>query len=147
MHYLHAVVTKSFKLYPSVPFDVKMVVKDDVLLDGIWIPKMSYVGYLPYVMGKVEQLWGVDCHEFKPKRWLKDGVFVLENPYIVFMFQPWTHVCLRKDFATLQMKLVTTRLLTHFTFYVENLNTMYAINMTVQMKNGLPMKIHPRVQK
>jgi hypothetical protein len=48
----------------------------------------------------------------------------------------------------LKMKLATTRLLTHFTFsIVENFKPMYVINMTMQMKNGLPMKIHPRVQK
>jgi cytochrome P450 len=55
---------------------------------------------------------------------------------------------LGKVFAMLQMKLVATRLLTHFPFYVvENFKPMYAINMTMKMKNGLPMKIHYRVQK
>jgi cytochrome P450 len=82
------------------------------------------------------------------KRWLKDGVFVPKNQYNFFVFQPRTRVCLGKDFAMLQMKLVATRLLTHFPFYVvENFKPMYAINMTMQMKNGLPMKIHSRVQK
>jgi cytochrome P450 len=90
---------------------------------------------------------GVDFLEFKLERWLKDGVFFLENPYNFFVFQLGAHVCLGKDFAMLQMKLVATRLLTHFTFYVESFNPMYAINMTMQMNNGLLMKIHPRVQK
>jgi hypothetical protein len=81
MHYLHVVLTKSLRLYPLIPFNAKMAIKDDVLLDGTRIPKMSYVGYHPYAMQRLEQMWGVDCHEFKPKRWLKDGVFVLKNPY------------------------------------------------------------------
>jgi cytochrome P450 len=148
MHYLHVVVTKFLRLYPSVPFDAKMAIKDDVLLDGTQILKMSYVGHHPYAMRRMEQLWGVDCLEFKPKRWLKDGVFVLENPYNFFVFRPGPCVCLGKDFEMLQMKLVAARLLTHFTFFVvENFKPMYAINMTTQLKNGLPMKIHPRVQK
>jgi cytochrome P450 len=91
--------------------------------------------------------YGVDFLEFKPERWLKDGVFVPKNPYNFFVFQLGAHVCLGKDFAMLQMKLVATRLLTHFTFYVENFNPMYAINMTMQMKNELSMKIYPRLQK
>lgn len=96
----------------------------------------------------MEQLWGVDCLEFKPERWLKDKVFVPENPYNVFVFQIGPRVCLGKDFAMLQMKLVAARLLTHFTFsIVENFKPMYAIYMTMQMKNELPMKTHPRVQK
>ncbi len=86
MHYLHVVVTESLRLYPSVPFDAKMVVKDDVLLDGTQISKMPYVGYHPYAMRRMEQLWGVDCLEFKHERWLKDGVFVLENRYNFLCF-------------------------------------------------------------
>jgi cytochrome P450 len=67
MHYLHVVMTESLRFYPLVPFDVKMDVKDDVLLDGIQIPKMPYVGYDPYAIERMEQLWGVDCLEFKPE--------------------------------------------------------------------------------
>ncbi len=78
-------------------------------LNGTWIPKMSYVGYHPYAMQRMEQLWGVDYLEFKLERWLKDGVFVLDNPYNFCVFQPVPCVCLGKDLAMLQMKFVPTR--------------------------------------
>ncbi|KAH9567638.1 hypothetical protein CY35_03G035700 [Sphagnum magellanicum] len=148
MHYLHAAVTESLRLYPPVPFDMKMAVEDDVLPDGTQIPKSSIVVYHPYAMGRMEQLWGPDCLEFKPERWLKNGVFVPESPYKFAVFQAGPRVCLGKDFAMLQMKLVAAGLLTQFTFSVpENFKPTYALSLTMPIKNGLPVRVHPRAQK
>jgi cytochrome P450 len=148
MHYLHAAVTESLRLYPPVPFDMKTAVEDDVLPDGTQIPKMSFVAYHPYAMGRMEQLWGPDCLEFKPERWLKNGVFVPESPYKFAVFQAGPCVCLGKDFAMLQMKLVAAGLLTQFTFSVpENFKPTYALSLTMPIKNGLPVRVHPRSQK
>ncbi len=144
MHYLHAAVTESLRLYPPVPFDMKTAVEDDVLPDGTQIPKMSFVVYHPYAMGRMEQLWGPDCLEFKPERWLKNGVFVPESPYKFAVFQAGPRVCLGKDFAMLQMKLVAAGLLTQFTFSVpENFKPTYALSLTMPIKNGLPVRVHP----
>ncbi|CAM6028187.1 unnamed protein product [Sphagnum balticum] len=144
MHYLHAAVTESLRLYPPVPLDGKMALEDDVLPDGTHIPKMTGVVYHPYAMGRMEKLWGADCLEFKPERWLKDGVFVPESPYKFAVFQAGPRVCLGKDFAMLQMKLVAAGLLTQFTFSVpENFKPTYALSLTMPIENGLPVRVHP----
>jgi cytochrome P450 len=144
MHYLHAAVTESLRLYPPVPVDGKMALEDDVLPDGTHIPKRTGVAYHPYAMGRMENLWGADCLEFKPERWLKDGVFVPESPYKFAVFQAGPRVCLGKDFAMLQMKLVAAGLLTQFTFSVpENFKPTYALSLTMPIKNGLPVRVHP----
>ncbi|CAK9219789.1 unnamed protein product [Sphagnum troendelagicum] len=144
MHYLHAAVTESLRLYPPVPLDGKMALEDDVLPDGTHIPKRTGVAYHPYAMGRMEKLWGADCLEFKPERWLKDGVFVPESPYKFAVFQAGPRVCLGKDFAMLQMKLVAAGLLTQFTFSVpENFKPTYALSLTMPIKNGLPVRVHP----
>ncbi|CAK9872655.1 unnamed protein product, partial [Sphagnum jensenii] len=141
MHYLHAAVTESLRLYPPVPLDGKMALEDDVLPDGTHIPKWTGVAYHPYAMGRMEKLWGADCLEFKPERWLKDGVFVPESPYKFAVFQAGPRVCLGKDFAMLQMKLVAAGLLTQFTFSVpENFKPTYALSLTMPIKNGLPVR-------
>ncbi|CAM6049625.1 unnamed protein product, partial [Sphagnum compactum] len=141
MHYLHAAVTESLRLYPPVPLDGKMALEDDVLPDGTHIPKRTGVVYHPYAMGRMEKLWGADCLEFKPERWLKDGVFVPESLYKFAVFQAGPRVCLGKDFAMLQMKLVAAGLLTQFTFSVpENFKPTYALSLTMPIKNGLPVR-------
>jgi cytochrome P450 len=68
MHYLDAAMTESMRLYPPVPFDPKLAMEEDTWPDGTHIPKDSVVAYAPYAMGRMEQLWGSDCLQFKQER-------------------------------------------------------------------------------
>ncbi len=44
--------------------------------------------YSAYNMGRSESLWGEDCEEFKPERWLVDGKFK-----VVVGFLHFANVC------------------------------------------------------
>lgn len=37
--------------------------------------------YMAYAMGRMQYLWGDDADEFKPERWLSNGVFQPESPF------------------------------------------------------------------
>lgn len=87
MHYLHAALTESLRLYPPVPIDIKVAQAPDSWPDGTKIFSNVGVVYHPYAMGRMERIWGADCLEYKPERWLKDGVFISENPYKFAVFQ------------------------------------------------------------
>jgi hypothetical protein len=63
--------------------DTKEAAENDVLPDGSRVKKGSMTGYVPYSMGRMKALWGDDAVEFKPERWLKDGVF---QPQPLFKF-------------------------------------------------------------
>ena len=60
---------------------------NDVLPDGTKIKAGNFVSYSPYAMGRLESLWGGDAFEFKPERWLKDGVFQPTSPFKLTAFQ------------------------------------------------------------
>ncbi|KAH7283359.1 hypothetical protein KP509_34G003200 [Ceratopteris richardii] len=92
MQYLHAALSECLRLYPPVPRDGKTVLKDDVLPDGTFLEKGSQISYVPYSMGRLESLWGPDALEYKPERWLKDGVFQHESPFKFPVFQVREHV-------------------------------------------------------
>jgi cytochrome P450 len=145
MHYLHAALSESLRLHPPLPVDTKFAVKEDVLPDGTHIPKGSVVAYGPYAMGRMEELWGSDCLEFKPERWLQNGVFVPQCPYKYAVFQAGPRICLGKELALLQIKLVTAGLINCFDFYVpEDFKPTYELSLLLPMKYGLPTKISPR---
>jgi len=167
MHYLEAAMTESMRLYPPVPFDSKVAMEEDTWPDGTHIPKDSVVAYAPYAMGRMEQLWGSDCLEFKPERWLDDnGVFQPESPYKYAVFQAGQRVCLGKELAMLQMKLLVATLVSHFTISVSSIaaaseaadaqdaqdddddyfKPTYEISLTLPIKNGLPVRIHLATQ-
>ncbi|CAK9213190.1 unnamed protein product [Sphagnum troendelagicum] len=137
-------LSESPRLYPPLPVDTKFAVKEDVLPDGTHIPKASIVAYASYAMGRMEQLWGSDCLEFKPERWLQNGVFVPQCPYKYAVFQAGPRICLGKDLALLQIKLVTAGLINCFDFDVpEDFKPTYEISLLLPMKYGLPTKISP----
>jgi cytochrome P450 len=70
----------------------KGVLSDDILPDGTVVKKGGLVTYVPYAMGRMTDLWGPDAQEFRPERWLKDGVFVPASPYKFTAFQVRQHM-------------------------------------------------------
>lgn len=63
--------------------DGKFAVADDLLPDGTKVRRGNIVAFYAYAMGRMEYLWGPDALEFKPDRWLRDGVF---QPASLFKF-------------------------------------------------------------
>ncbi|KAE8771030.1 hypothetical protein D1007_57121 [Hordeum vulgare] len=81
MHHLHAALTETLRLYPSLPLDKKECFSDDVLPNGFSVSKGDIVFYAPYAMGRMERLWGEDVVVFLPERWLDErGEFLPESP-------------------------------------------------------------------
>ncbi|KAL8210845.1 hypothetical protein R6Q57_005282 [Mikania cordata] len=87
MHYLHASLSETLRLYPAVPLDGKSAEQDDVLPDGFKIKKGDGVGYMAYPMGRMTYIWGEDAEDFRPERWLNNGVFQPESPFKFTAFQ------------------------------------------------------------
>ena len=67
--------------------DPKGILADDVLPDGTVLKKGGLVTYVPYSAGRMTELWGEDANEFRPERWLKEGVFIPVSPFKFSAFQ------------------------------------------------------------
>ncbi|XP_061355060.1 cytochrome P450 94C1-like [Gastrolobium bilobum] len=146
MHYLNAAVHESMRLFPPVQFDSKYATEDDVLPDGTFVRKGNRVTYHPYAMGRMEQIWGPDCLEFKPERWLQNGAFVPENPFKYPVFQAGARVCLGKDLALVEMKSVVAALVQRFDIRVVGANQepRFSPGLTATFRGGLPVQVYER---
>ncbi|XP_043699890.1 cytochrome P450 94C1-like [Telopea speciosissima] len=146
MHYLQAAVYESMRLYPPVQFDSKYSRDDDVLPDGTVVRKGTRVTYHPYAMGRMEQVWGPDCLEFIPERWLKNGVFSPESPFKYPVFQAGLRVCLGKEMALMEVKSVALALVRRFQIKVEkpSLSPRFAPGLTATVSGGLPVLVRER---
>ncbi|TVU34750.1 hypothetical protein EJB05_16600, partial [Eragrostis curvula] len=102
MHYLHTAITESMRLYPPLAMDSQCCEQDDFLPDGTFVVPMMYSAY---AMARLADVWGEDCEEFKPERWLgDDGAFRPESPFKYTVFHAGPRMCLGKEMAYIQMK-------------------------------------------
>ncbi|XP_008222001.2 PREDICTED: cytochrome P450 86B1-like [Prunus mume] len=148
MVYLQAALSESLRLYPAVPIDIKEVVEDDVFPDGTVVKKGGGVLYSMFSMARIESIWGQDCLEFRPERWIKDGVFVSENQFKYPVFNGGPRLCVGKKFAYMQMKMVAAAILLRYEVkVVEGHNVVPKLTTTLYMQNGLLVTLKPRALK
>ncbi|GLJ53567.1 hypothetical protein SUGI_1142660 [Cryptomeria japonica] len=150
MKYLHACICESMRLYPPVPSDSKEALQDDVLPDGTVVCKGVRVIYHPYAMGRMQSIWGTDCLEFKPERWLKQDdngslLVVKENVFKYPVFQAGPRICLGKEMAFIQMKSIAASVLREFKFKVDpDFKPKFVATLTAKMETGLPVRVEKR---
>ncbi|KAL3518509.1 hypothetical protein ACH5RR_021098 [Cinchona calisaya] len=150
MHYLQAAMYESMRLYPPVQFDSKYCQEDDVLPDGTFVKKGTRMTYHPYAMGRMQSIWGPDCHEFKPERWLQDGRFKPESPFKCPVFQGGLRVCLGKDIALVEMKSIALSLIRQFDVQVivpTSHSPRFMPGLTASVRGGLQVQIQERRYK
>ncbi|XP_050239110.1 cytochrome P450 86A1-like [Quercus robur] len=146
--YLKAALAETLRLYPSVPEDFKYVVSDDVLPDGTFVPAGSTVTYSIYSVGRMKSIWGEDCMDFKPERWLAGDGDRFETPkdgYKFVAFNAGPRTCLGKDLAYLQMKSVASAVLLRYRLFpVPGHRVEQKMSLSLFMKNGLRVYLQPR---
>eukprot|EP00249_Psilotum_nudum_P011489 c23202_g1_i1 orf=778-2373(+) len=145
MHYLHAALSETLRLYPSVPLDTKQVLEADVLPDGRKVKPGERLTYCIYSMGRMESIWGEDCLEFKPERWMMDGRFLSQSAYKYTAFNAGPRLCLGKEIAYLQMKAAAAAILQCFKM---NLVPFHPVDKkfstTLFLNKGLLVTLSPR---
>ncbi|KAL9378076.1 hypothetical protein Peur_029411 [Populus x canadensis] len=147
MDYLQAALSEALRLYPSVPVDHKEVVEDDIFPDGTVLKKGTKVIYAIYAMGRMEAVWGSDCREFKPERWLRiiDGRFMSESAYKFTAFNGGPRLCLGKDFAYYQMRFAVASILYRYHVkVVKDHPVVPKLALTMYMKHGLKVNLVKR---
>ncbi|KAH7679019.1 Cytochrome P450 E-class group I protein [Dioscorea alata] len=147
MQYLHAALTESMRLYPSVAMNTFECREDDILPDGNFVGKGWFVSYNTYAMGRLKELWGEDCDVFRPEKWLEDGVFRPESPFRYPIFHACPRMCLGKEVAYIQMKVVAASVLKEFRVNVlleKGSVPEHELSLTLRMANGLPVQVKRR---
>ncbi|KAI4344862.1 hypothetical protein L6164_012049 [Bauhinia variegata] len=150
LSFLKACLYESMRLYPPVVWDSKHAVAGDVLPDGTVIGRGDRVTYFPYGMGRMEELWGKDCHEFKPDRWFDepwkdDGVLKNVSPYKFAVFQAGPRVCLGKEMAFIQMNYVVATILSRFKIRpVCTEQPVFVPVLTAHMAGGFKVRVQKK---
>ncbi|KAJ7979117.1 Cytochrome P450 family protein [Quillaja saponaria] len=152
LRFLKACLCESMRLYPPVAWDSKHADGNDVLPDGTVVEKGDRVTYFPYGMGRMEELWGKDWHEFKPDRWFNEpgenfATLKSISPYKFPVFQAGPRVCLGKEMAFIQMKYVVASILKRFEIKpVCMKQPVFVPLLTAHMAGGFKVMVHKKSQ-
>ncbi|KAF7005336.1 hypothetical protein CFC21_020461 [Triticum aestivum] len=144
--YLHAALCECLRLYPPLPFPNKVAIAGDVLPSGHKFKASEKILVPSYSMGRMEGVWGKDCMEFRPERWLTDdGKLRHEPSYKFFAFNAGPRTCLGKDVAFTQMKAVAAAVLWNFAVEAVPGHVVEPkLSVMLHMKNGLAVTVKRR---
>jgi cytochrome P450 len=97
-------------------------------------------------MGRLEQIWGDDCSEFKPERWISDKGQIKQVPSYKFIaFNAGPRSCIGKDITFVQMKMVVATVLWKFHIQaVEGQSIIPRVSMVLRMKHGFKVNVSKR---
>ncbi|KAF9907269.1 Protein kinase alk2 [Linnemannia zychae] len=144
MKYAEACLYEALRLYPSVPRNLKVAVKDDVWPDGTKVYKGEFVSWSSWAMGRSTDVWGPDATEYNPDRWMQGEKFSAHK-FPAFHAGPRT--CLGQQFATVEGITVMSVMLQKFTFELIDPHTEpeYVPGLTLPMADGLKLRVKRRV--
>ncbi|EEF28128.1 conserved hypothetical protein, partial [Ricinus communis] len=146
--YLHGALCETLRLYPPVMFEHKEPLQPDILPSGHHVDPRMKILVSTYLMGRMKSIWGEDCLEFKPERWISkaDGRLVQHPPHKFMAFNAGPRTCLGKDIALLVMKIVAAILLQNYNVEVvkEHPVAPNCASIILHIKHGLMARISRR---
>ncbi|CAM0907925.1 unnamed protein product [Alopecurus aequalis] len=145
--YLRAALYETLRLYPPGPFERKTVAADDTMPSGHEVRAGDTIIVSLHSMGRMEGVWGKDCLEYNPDRWLSDGGnklrYVPSHKFLAFNSGP--RMCIGKDIAVMEMATIVAAVVWNFDVEVlEGQTIQPKLSCVLQMKDGLKVNLKQR---
>ncbi|XP_020599482.1 LOW QUALITY PROTEIN: alkane hydroxylase MAH1-like [Phalaenopsis equestris] len=146
MVYLQAALCEALRLYPPVPFEEKGAVEAEMLPSGQRVEPGMQVLFSTYTMGRMPGVWGKDCLEFRPERWITEKGKMRHEPSYKFMpFNCGPRACLGKATAFAVLREVVVAVVREFRLeMVEGQVVEPKLSIILHMRNGFKVRVMRR---
>lgn len=115
---------------------------EDVVIQGVRIPKGTTVVMYPAVIHQNPTIWGDDCGEFNPDRWDRlEGQAADPHAFAAFMQGP--RMCIGKVMTVIEFKAIIIEMLSKFDFEAVSTGKLELVNPSplLRPKGGLKVKV------
>ncbi|OIS97781.1 PREDICTED: alkane hydroxylase MAH1-like [Nicotiana attenuata] len=145
--YLHGALCEALRLFPPVSIEHKVPLDYDILPSGHRVSPNTRIVLSFYTMGRIESIWGKDCLEFKPERWISELGKIKPEPSFKFpAFNAGPRTCLGREMGFIQMKMVAATIIQNYHVQLMEAQTISpSDSIVLQMKNGLKVRLVNRV--
>lgn len=131
------VIQEAMRLYPAAAFVTREALQD-IRIGKILVPKGVCIWTLIPTLHRDPDLWGPDANEFKPDRFINGVSKACKSPQGYIPFGLGTRLCLGKNFAMVQLKVLLSLIVSRFTC---SLSPSYrhspAFRMLVEPEHGV----------
>ncbi|KAH1255536.1 Cytochrome P450 714A1 [Glycine max] len=109
------VIKEVLRLYPPAAF-VSREAYEDIQIGNLNVPKGVCLWTLIPTLHRDPEIWGPDANEFKPERFSEGVSKACRFPHAYVPFGLGTRLCLGKNFAMVQLKVVLALIISKFSF-------------------------------
>lgn len=139
--YMKMVIQESMRLHPPFWFENRNALSD-VELGGVSIPKGSMIAFSRYALHRNKRYWD-SPEEFIPDRFDLDDQKINMSAYLPFSSGP--RICIGRHFAMMEMTVILCLILMNYKISIcPNYKHSVAINLTMEPKGGLPVRLESR---
>jgi len=111
--YLNGVINETLRLHPPVPSGLlRQTPPEGIMFGGTFIPGGVTVSVPTWSMGRLESCYE-RAEEFLPERW-GENPELMHNKLAFVPFSSGTYSCIGKQLALMELRIVTTRIVTQF---------------------------------
>ncbi|XP_050219771.1 cytochrome P450 714A1-like [Mercurialis annua] len=131
------VIQEALRLYPPAAF-VSRETLEDVQIGKIRVPKGVCMWTLISTLHRDPNIWGPDSNEFRPERFAHGVSKACKFVQAYIPFGVGTRLCLGKNFAMIQLKIVLSLIVSKFTFTLSpNYHHSPTYRMIVEPEHGV----------
>ena len=135
------VIQEALRLYPPAAF-ISREALEEFEMGNIIVPKGVCIWTLIPTLHRDPEIWGPDANEFKPQRFANGVSSACKVPQAYIPFGLGARLCIGKNFAMVQLKLLLCIIISKFNFTLSpNYKHSPAYRMIVEPKHGVHILI------